>query len=212
MGSPPFADVVNERLMLMRGGRDFDGDGIPEALIGDMHDHEPPSRAIVLFGGGLEARAAPLGLVKGTLQIVKRGACPDDQDSCSFSRSFSFAGDVNGDRHEDLVIVNSRKAWIYFNPLGPLHQARPFRRGDANADGVFDLTDAIAVLGYLFIGSEEPPCLDAADIDDGESLDISDAIRLLGWLFLGGGPPAPPGECGSDPEGVDLDCRESACP
>ena len=31
-------------------------------------------------------------------------------------------------------------------------------------------------------------------------------------LFLGGGPPAPHGECGPDPEGVDLDCRESACP
>jgi hypothetical protein len=52
----------------------------------------------------------------------------------------------------------------------------------------------------------------AADFDDGEALDLSDAIRLLGWLFLGGEPPAPPGECGSDPEGVDLDCRESACP
>src|SRR5262249_14364127 len=30
-----------------------------------------------------------------------------------------------------------------------------FRRGDANADGKADITDAVAILGYLFLGDAE---------------------------------------------------------
>jgi hypothetical protein len=52
---------------------------------------------------------------------------------------------VNGDGFEDLVLASTARVWIYFNPLGLVDDARPFRRGDANADGVFDLTDAINI-------------------------------------------------------------------
>jgi hypothetical protein len=75
-----------------------------------------------------------------------------------------------------------------------------FRRGDADASGKLDLTDAIFVLGFLFQGGATPSCLDAADADDSGALDLTDAIFILGFLFQGGGaPPAPgPTTCGSD--------------
>jgi len=89
-----------------------------------------------------------------------------------------------------------------------------FRRGDADSSGVLEITDAIFVLDYLFVGGSEPACRDAADVDDTGTLDLSDAIALLNALFLGAvDRVAPPGfECGADPtEDAWVDCSTSDC-
>ncbi|HLU47411.1 MAG TPA: IPT/TIG domain-containing protein, partial [Planctomycetota bacterium] len=81
-----------------------------------------------------------------------------------------------------------------------------FTRGDVREDGRFDITDAIAILEYLFVG-ETLTCLDAADVDDNGSIELTDPIRLLGWLFLGNAPPAPPHPAaGADPTPDELGC------
>lgn len=83
-----------------------------------------------------------------------------------------------------------------------------FRRGNCNADGNTDITDAIALLGYLFLGSEEPPCLEACNADDDATLTISDAVVVLSFLFTGGVPPQPPyPDCGTDPTPSDISCN-----
>ena len=58
-----------------------------------------------------------------------------------------------------------------------------FRRGDANADGEVDLSDAISVLGQLFGSVPAPLCLDASDTNDDSIVDVSDAVFALVWLF-----------------------------
>ncbi len=84
----------------------------------------------------------------------------------------------------------------------------PFRRGDANGDGLFNIADAIATLGFLFSGGALN-CADAADCNDDGLNDVADAITLLGSIFSGGGaPPAPgPNSCGIDPTDDALDCE-----
>jgi formylglycine-generating enzyme required for sulfatase activity len=86
--------------------------------------------------------------------------------------------------------------------------AAVFQRGDANADGTVNISDAITVLGFLFLGSPAAlQCEDAADVDDSGALNITDPVYLLGFLFLGGpAPPAPFGKCGSDPTADALAC------
>jgi len=86
----------------------------------------------------------------------------------------------------------------------------PFRRGDADGGGGVDITDAIAILSWLFLGDDEPLCLDAADADDDGHPDLSDAIRILSWLFTGGPAPASPGptDCGPDPGPDELPACE----
>ena len=90
-----------------------------------------------------------------------------------------------------------------------------FVRGDANANGQIDLTDAINLLNYLFLGTPAPSCLEAADADNNAQLLINDAILILGWLFTGGVAPEEPSpttsnypasDCGPDPEGGNLGC------
>ncbi|MBI4603933.1 MAG: PKD domain-containing protein [Planctomycetes bacterium] len=90
-------------------------------------------------------------------------------------------------------------------PVGPV-----FHRGDSDDNGQLQLTDAIRVLGYLFLGAVEPTCLDAADADGNNQLQLTDAIRILGFLFLGGDPPVSPGPpdspCGLDNDETHLGC------
>ncbi len=85
-----------------------------------------------------------------------------------------------------------------------------FIRGDANSDGVINITDALAALGYLFLGTNPVPgvfCEDSADTNDDGDLNVTDVIRLLGYLFLGGQEPAAPFPSeGVDPTPDDLRC------
>lgn len=60
---------------------------------------------------------------------------------------------------------------------------------------MLDLTDAVTILGHLFLGGSIP-CRDAADADNSGDADLTDAIRILWYLFLGGEPlPDPPAIC-----------------
>jgi hypothetical protein len=86
-----------------------------------------------------------------------------------------------------------------------------FRRGDTDADGRIDLSDALVVLGYLYLGAGEPACREAGDTDSDGMIELDDPIFLLRHLFLGDQTPIPfpgPGECGPTPA---ESCRVSNC-
>jgi ferredoxin len=86
-----------------------------------------------------------------------------------------------------------------------------FRRGDANADGGSDLSDAVRVLQHLF-GGAELGCLEAGDVDGSGAIDISDPLHLLAFLFREGPPPAEPhGRCDTRPGGPRLGCETPHC-
>ena len=85
---------------------------------------------------------------------------------------------------------------------------QPFLRGDADLNSALEITDAIRVLSYLFLGSATLACKDAADSNDDGRLDIADVSALLGHLFLGGAPlNAPFDEPGADPTADNLGCN-----
>jgi hypothetical protein len=84
---------------------------------------------------------------------------------------------------------------------------RLFVRGDVDSSGLIDLSDAVRILGHLFLGGNPPDCLDAADFHDRGEIDISSAIAVLSFLFLGGPPPAVPfPNAGLDPSEDGLGC------
>ena len=85
-----------------------------------------------------------------------------------------------------------------------------FIRGDANGDESVDLSDAVTILNYLFLGLELPQvCLDGLDVNDSGIIDLTDAISLLRFLFQGGSAPALPyPQAGPDPSQDGLpDCE-----
>ncbi len=56
--------------------------------------------------------------------------------------------------------------------------------GDAwnRVESPLDISDAVAALGYLFLGAAAP-CRDALDTDDNGSIDITDPIYLLNFIL-----------------------------
>ncbi len=95
---------------------------------------------------------------------------------------------------------------IAYVPLEPLREVS-FQRGDFNRDFAFNISDPLAILGFLFSGVGDGLCRDAGDINDDGKLNIADATRALGYLFGDGPPPEPPfSEAGDDPTPDELRC------
>jgi len=85
-----------------------------------------------------------------------------------------------------------------------------FVRGDTNNDAKVNLSDAVFLLNYLFVGGDKPPCFEVADLNDDSELDITDAVYVLRFLFAGSSPPpAPFPTCDFDPG--QRQCAKSWC-
>jgi hypothetical protein len=120
------------------------------------------------------------------------------------------AGTVRKDRLHTGAILQAFRGRKFFDA--------PFVRGDSNLDGSIDLSDAVAILNFLFGGEGKVhDCRNSMDADDNASVNITDAVYLLGHLFLGGPePPAPHPGCGLDPappgSAGNLGCLDFVCP
>ncbi len=113
-----------------------------------------------------------------------------------------------GAAFEELLELDAPE--LSFDVLEP-HNAR-FLRGDSNDDGSVDVSDAVAVLGYLFQGGTAPYCADAADANDDGSVDIGDSIVILRSLFQGSArirPPYPRAGYDRTPDELDCDIYEN---
>ena len=143
---------------------------------------------------------------EGACDATRRGCkavCDTVSDGCR-GLCDSAAVDCDGECDQDAIFCGGD---CPERPIGPPGMALPvFRRGDVNADRDIDISDGAFVLEFLFDSGPPPPCMDAADIDDGGTVELTDAIRLFRYLFLGGAEPVAPGAraCGTDPSGDDL--------
>jgi len=126
----------------------------------------------------------------------------------------------------DAILVDGKTAELKSTPPalkaglitridGTVETAPPglvFFRGDCSPNLALNITDAVSVLNYLFIGGAEPPCLAACDSDASGLLNITDGVYTLAFLFLGGPPPPAPGaQCGVDPNPSDIGCAQTNC-
>jgi hypothetical protein len=96
-----------------------------------------------------------------------------------------------------------------FQTLSP---GGPFIRGDADVNGRVELSDAVSITTWLFIGGAPPDCLDAADANDDGEVDVSDAALISSFLFSGGMPPLCPFSCSSTTSCCGLDPNTDALP
>ena len=92
------------------------------------------------------------------------------------------------------------------------------RPGDLNQDSNVDISDAISLLGHLFVGTpavlpcgdgttSDPANLELLDVNGDNGVNLTDAIGLLTWLFRGGAEPVLGRECISIPG-----CSENCAP
>lgn len=183
---------------------DLNGDGYSDLGIVAYSLYFPSSRAYVVFG----ERNPPEQLSLGALG--RRGYTINGLKGNWFSGGWGSigAGDLDGDGWRDVALgemtPQGMRVVVIFGERG---KTGSFLRGDPNGDENVDLSDAVSILQYLFLGGVEPSCFDAADTDDTGTLNLSDAIYLLGHLFLGTSPPpAPYPQPGRDPTVDEWSC------
>jgi uncharacterized protein (TIGR02145 family) len=68
--------------------------------------------------------------------------------------------------------------------------------GDANADEIVNVSDAVYMINYVFIfGSPAPDPLCTGDANYDSDVNVSDAVYLINYVFVFGSPPPVPNCC-----------------
>jgi hypothetical protein len=210
--------VINARSRAIEGFLRLAGRGALSVLRSSIDMQVLLNREEVFLGcvpqltrdGGCSAdfERVPVRLPPGENSLILKLACP-----LSFAARFE---DASGQPLSGLTVCKRPLA-----ECGALEPFRRFVRGDVDQSGDVNIIDGILPLGFLFLGTAAPPCLDAADSDDNGEISVGDAIRILSWLFTGGGAPPPPSpsepcypleDCGVDPSEDGLDCPHLSPP
>lgn len=66
--------------------------------------------------------------------------------------------------------------------------------GDVDADGLVNISDAVALINYIFHGGPPPDPESAGDANNDAAVNIADAIYIINYVFKGGPPPTCPEE------------------
>jgi hypothetical protein len=80
---------------------------------------------------------------------------------------------------------------------------KPYSCGDANRDGMVNISDAVAMINYVFRCAPVPHPLVSADVNCDGMVNITDVVYLINWIF--NGPPLAPPPCDPDNDGTP-DC------
>jgi hypothetical protein len=72
--------------------------------------------------------------------------------------------------------------------------------GDVNDDMQINVSDAVYIINYVFIGGEPPVIQDSGDTNCDQNTNVSDAVWIINHIFIGGNPP-----CDIDGDS-ELDC------
>jgi hypothetical protein len=196
--------TLTRDMVLDCGDGRFDGDGVYE---------KPVAREV--NDGAVYVEAGNSG-GQGLLFDLDHPAMLPTPEYSSLQQG-SLVLDIDGNRLDARYISQLGEVVDYFSivkqgrtrqPISctPVPQV-PFRRGDANGDGRINITDAIWIVGGLFLGQPFGACTDASDVDDDGRLILTDAIYAVSALFQGGPPPPPPyPDCGNDTTDDDLTC------
>jgi hypothetical protein len=200
---------------------DFDGFGVGLACLGDLdQDGVQDLAAGALGDNGITGDVGAVwilllnrdGTVKAERKISQtegnfRGTL---QDFGFFALALAPLGDLDQDGIVDLAVGapndffeltgdHSGSVWLFFL-RGPSPSGAQLP-SDCSQDGRLDISDAVCLLGNLFLGSPRTlPCDQGTasetanrillDCNGDGRLDISDAVCVLGWLFAGGPPPS----------------------
>jgi hypothetical protein len=72
---------------------------------------------------------------------------------------------------------------------GPVWSFTTMLRGDCNADGEVNVTDAVYVISYVLRSGPPPNPIIAGDVNCDVIVNVTDAVYLINYLFKNGDPP-----------------------
>jgi len=81
--------------------------------------------------------------------------------------------------------------------------------GDANGDSDVNVSDAVYIINYVFVGGDPPDPLEIADCNCDTDVNVSDAVYIINYVFVGGNEPCdinPPSPNGDEIPDCDPNC------
>jgi hypothetical protein len=61
--------------------------------------------------------------------------------------------------------------------------------GDANSDMTVNVSDAVYIINYVFIGGGAPEPIFVGDTNCDGSVNVSDGVYIINYIFIGGNQP-----------------------
>jgi aminopeptidase N len=113
----------------------------------------------------------PTGLLLNTLTGSISGIPTD-------SGAFAFEIEVT----DRVARTDSKEISLYLAP-------GEFMPGDADGNGIVNISDAVFLISYIFGGGPAPDPLESGDVDCNSIVNIADAVYLIAYIFGGGPPP-----------------------
>ena len=195
-----YFDYGEDQHAIRAAPADVDGDGDRDLVVA-LYDSNNRIAVHVNDGSGSVGAFSEPHLLGVGPDADVRGIVPAD---------FDDDGDI------DLI---AGRVFLRHGGLRSQRGCRQFLRGDVNADGAVSASDMLALRRWLFIGSDDLICRDAADFDDDETFGPSDIIAFFDAVFLTPNWPTllpePALEAGrdptyapDDPDDVSVGCAE----
>jgi GEVED domain/Dockerin type I domain len=87
--------------------------------------------------------------------------------------------------------------YLTFDPAGALYvivsggilKIAIYNCGDANGDETTNISDAVHIINYVFVGGDPPVSLEAGDVNCDGTCNVSDAVWIINYVFVGGNVP-----------------------
>ncbi|MBD3217015.1 MAG: hypothetical protein GF310_01975, partial [candidate division Zixibacteria bacterium] len=114
--------------------------------------------------------------------------------------------DVENDADQDSVCESEDNCPNTYNPdqldgdEDGIGDACEGMCGDANSDDQCNVSDAVFVINYVFIGGDPPDPMHTGDTNCDGNVNVSDAVWIINYVFIGGSSP-----CDTDGNG-EPDC------
>jgi len=123
-------------------------------------------------------------------------------------------GDISGNGLPNIAAVTFGSSGIVY-AFRSLATGQAYLCGDANNDGVFNISDYTYLIDYFVKGGSPPPVPDAADVNGCPGLTIADVIYMNNH-FANGGPAPCEGSVDCDytsgTDAITIDCPAPAAP
>jgi hypothetical protein len=202
----------------------------PNFLVVDIEPDGGPGFYVAALLGP-ESTDPPVRLPAGTHTVFEARYTVgiEAEDTATLAITGTLGASAGGPRVALVVDVEGGRAQSFApsQAIVEIAAVTTFVRGDADASGRQNITDAVAILSFLFLGSGQAnrDCLVALNVDgqtpfgnptveDRQDITLSDAVFFLNGLFRGGPPPAAPfPDCGISalPVSSEIECTRSAC-
>lgn len=177
VGSVSIYDDISE---FSSKGPTYDGRIKPEVCALGENNYRAIASSDIIFGTGGNGTSFSCPLVAGAAGVVL--SAHPDWTNMQVRQALMKTADRG-------YSPNHSYGWGIIDTWAAIHYTFVDPPGDADRNGLVNVSDAVFLINYVFAGGTPPDPLNAGDANDSGAVNVSDVVYLINYIFGGG--PAP---------------------